>query len=80
YDPIAASAICIRGRRSLESSRRGLHEDNGKLNSSLTSSVSSASCSFLPQRTPIFTSSHEDNYSVKQPLTPRLQHQQTIYE
>ncbi|CAF4704525.1 unnamed protein product, partial [Rotaria socialis] len=40
YDPIAASAICIRGRRSLESSRRGLHEDNGKLNSSLTSSVS----------------------------------------
>lgn len=80
YDPIAASTLTNRSRRSLENNRRGFHDDNEKSKSSLTSNTSSASCSYLPQRASTVASILEDNCSIKQPLTPRLQRQQTIYE
>ena len=78
YDPIAAEVIGIRPRRSLENTRSASHANGSKSISSLSSNLSSSSCSYLPQQTsfPI----HEDNRSIRQSSTPRLQRQKAIPE
>jgi hypothetical protein len=75
YDPVAADTIGIRSRRSLENTQSVFHTNPPK---SLSSNISSSSCSYLPQQTSIPT--HEDNRSVRQSSTPRLQRQTAIHE
>jgi hypothetical protein len=78
YDPVGSTIDSIKTRRSLESTQGAWHTTAPKLLSSLPSSVSSSSHSFLPQR--ILTSTYEDNSSIKQPSTPRLQRQKAFHE
>lgn len=77
YDPVAAEAIGIKHRHSLESTRNAPDVNSTRSESSLPTTFSS-SCSYLPQQTsvPIY----EDNRSVRQASTPRLQRQKAIQE
>jgi hypothetical protein len=76
YDPVAASTIGIKQRRSLGITQSA---DPPKSLPSFLSNISSSLCSLLPQQR-TSTSTHEDNRVVKQPSTPRLQRQQAIPE
>lgn len=78
YDPVASSLAGIQARRSLESSRGDWRTVAPRSVPSFLSDISSASCSVLPQQGR--TSTHEDNGSVKQPSTPRLQRQRAFHE
>jgi hypothetical protein len=78
YDPVGANITGIKTRRSLENAPGAWHTTAPKLLSSLPSSVSSSTHSFLLQRPLIST--YEDNGSVKQPSTPRLQRQKAIHQ
>lgn len=78
YDPVAASTIGIKPRRSLESTRNVFETNPSKSISSLSSNISSSTSSVLPQRT--LNSTHEHNSSLQQSSTPRLQRQKAIYD
>jgi hypothetical protein len=78
YDPVAATSIGIRPRRSLENTRSASHANTSKSISSLSSNITSSSCSYLPQQTSLPI--HEDNRSIRQSSTPRLQRQKAIPE
>lgn len=78
YDPVAAEAIGIRHRHSLENTRNAPEVNSTISVPSLPNNISS-SCSYLPQQTsvPIY----EDNRSIRQAsATPRLRRQQAIHE
>jgi hypothetical protein len=78
YDPVGSSTTGIRTRHSLEHTRGAWQTIAPKSLSSLPYNVPSTSCSYLPQQSVSFT--HENNESVKQPSTPRLQRQKAIHE
>lgn len=77
YDPVAAETIGIRHRHSLENTRNAPEVSSTRSGPSLPTTFSS-SCSYLPQQAsvPIY----EDNRSVRQASTPRLQRQKAIQE
>jgi hypothetical protein len=77
YDPVAASTIGTKPRRSLENTRNVQQSIPSKSVSSLSSNLSSSS-SVLPQQT--LHSIDENNRLVKQPSTPRLQRQKAVHE
>ena len=78
YDPVAAEAIGIKHRHSLENTRNAPEVTSTISVPSLPTTFSS-SCSYLPQQTsvPIY----EDNRAIRHAsATPRLRRQQAIHE
>lgn len=78
YDPVAASSISIRPRRSLENTQSAYNTNAPKSVPSFPSNLASSSCLHLAARP--HSSAHEDNRTIKQPSTPRLQRQKAIPE
>lgn len=78
YDPTAVDAVSIRPRRSLENTRSAFNVDSSKPQALFPSNISSASCSYLAERP--LNSIRDDNRTVKQISTPRLQKQKTMPE
>ena len=78
YDPTVADSVGIRARRSLENTRSVSHAESPKPRPLFPSSISSTSCSYLAQRP--LNSTQDNNRTVKQTSTPRLQRQKTAPE